>query len=284
MKIFVSYSRRDAGDFAEQIQRHFASFGQYEVFTDVNSIKVGEIWSNTIEDNISNCDIFVVIATNGALQSPHVENEVLQAQREKKRIIPCFHRNVRDNEIKWGLNKIQGVEFEDKYELARNLYSKIADNRGEGDRNARLRSMKHQRLNVKIIVPILVAGAAAIGLIIVLNNYPIPPQQEKIPPQQEEYSFQQAWGINDANGTLDVAVDSSDNVYVADGNGQRIQKFASNGTFLTQWGSPALAMLGGEDKERFSRPMGIAVDSSDNVFVIDSARRQPIIKQFASNG
>jgi tetratricopeptide (TPR) repeat protein len=131
MKIFVSYSRRDAGDFAEQIQRHFASFGHYEVFTDVNSIKAGDIWTNTIEDNISSCDIFVVIVTNGALQSPHVETEISQARRDKKKIIPCFHRSVRNNDIKWGLNKIQGVEFEDKFELARNLYSKIPSQNGK---------------------------------------------------------------------------------------------------------------------------------------------------------
>jgi hypothetical protein len=126
VKIFVSYSRSDAGELAEQIQRRFNDSEQYDVFTDVNSIKVGDVWSNTIENNISNCDVFVVILTHGALQSPHVENEVLQAQRERKRIIPCFHRSVIHSEIEWGLNKIQGVEFEDKYELARNLYSKIA--------------------------------------------------------------------------------------------------------------------------------------------------------------
>jgi hypothetical protein len=126
VKIFVSYSRRDAGELAEQIRRRFNDSEQYDVFTDVNSIKVGDVWSNTIENNISNCDIFVVIVTHGALQSPHVENEVLQAQRENKRIIPCLHISVIHSEIKWGLNKIQGVEFEEKYELARNLYSKIA--------------------------------------------------------------------------------------------------------------------------------------------------------------
>ena len=124
MKIFVSYSRRDAGDFANQIQRHLSSF-KYDIFTDVDSIRAGEIWSNTIKTNISNCDIFVVIVTYGALHSPHVEREVLQAQKEKKTIIPCFHRSVIDSDIKWGLDKIQGVEFDDKYELARNLHSKI---------------------------------------------------------------------------------------------------------------------------------------------------------------
>ena len=91
MKIFVSYSRRDAGDFAEQIQSHLANF-KHDVFTDVNSIKFGDIWSNTIEDNIMNCDVFVVVITYGALQSPHVEKELLQAQQQKKKIFPCFHR------------------------------------------------------------------------------------------------------------------------------------------------------------------------------------------------
>jgi tetratricopeptide (TPR) repeat protein len=124
VKIFVSYSRRDAGDFADQIQRHLSSF-KYDIFTDIKSIQAGEVWSNTIETNISDCDIFVVIVSHGALQSPHVENEVLQAQRQKKKIIPCFLRGINPNKIKWGLEKIQGVEFSDKYELARNLYSKI---------------------------------------------------------------------------------------------------------------------------------------------------------------
>ena len=35
----------------------------------------------------------------------------------------------------------------------------------------------------------------------------------------------------------DVAVDSSDNVYVADNFNNRIQKFDSNGNFITKWGS-----------------------------------------------
>ena len=33
-----------------------------------------------------------------------------------------------------------------------------------------------------------------------------------------------------------VAVDTSGNVYVADSGNNRIQKFDSNGTYITQWG------------------------------------------------
>ena len=137
MKIFVSYSRRDAGDFANQIQRHLSSF-KYDIFTDIDSIRAGDIWSNTITTNISSCDIFVVIVTYGALQSQHVENEVSQAKRENKKIIPCFFRAISTSKIKWGLENIQGVEFEDKYELGRNLYSKIdIENFIPGDKDAK---------------------------------------------------------------------------------------------------------------------------------------------------
>ena len=89
MKIFVSYSRRDAGDFANQIQRHLSSFN-YDIFTDVDSIRAGEIWSNTIEENISNCDIFVVIVTHGALQSPHVESRSITSTKRKENNYSMF--------------------------------------------------------------------------------------------------------------------------------------------------------------------------------------------------
>jgi hypothetical protein len=124
MKIFVSYSRRDAGDFANQIDIHLSTFN-YDIFTDIHDIRGGDIWSNTIEQNISNCDIFVVIVTSGALYSLHVEREVLQAQRENKKIIPCIYIGIKKDKIKWGVEKFQGVEFSDKYELARLLESKI---------------------------------------------------------------------------------------------------------------------------------------------------------------
>ena len=116
MKIFVSYSRRDA-DFAQQIDEYFQGSG-CDIFTDVKDIRLGDVWNSTIEENISNCDIFVVIVTYGALHSSHVEREVLQAQKDNKKIIPCFFRNINPNKIKWGLEKIQGVEFTNEYQLA----------------------------------------------------------------------------------------------------------------------------------------------------------------------
>jgi MAP3K TRAFs-binding domain/TIR domain len=135
-KIFVSYSRSDSEDFAERIQKHLTSFEdvdgfkEYDVFIDKSSIRGGEVWSNTIENNISNCHIFVVILTDGSLRSPFVDKEVIQAQKEEKNIIPCFHKNVIGREIKWRLDRIHGVEFTTESSLARELYSIISKIKG----------------------------------------------------------------------------------------------------------------------------------------------------------
>jgi hypothetical protein len=60
-----------------------------------------------------------------------------------------------------------------------------------------------------------------------------------------------------------LAVDSSNNVYVAE-NGNRIQKFASNGSFITTWGTE------GSGAGQFELPQSVAVDVSGNVYVADT--------------
>ena len=74
----------------------------------------------------------------------------------------------------------------------------------------------------------------------------------------------------------DVATDSSGNVYVVDFGNNRIQKFDSNGNFITKWGSE------GAGDGQFKSPLGIAIDSSGNVYVADHDNHR--IQKFDSNG
>jgi tetratricopeptide (TPR) repeat protein len=124
VKLFISYSRDDAGNFAKHIHKFMKNKG-HDVFIDVNSIAIGDPWARSIEKNISECDVFIIILTPDSLTSHHVEREVLQAQKQNKIIVPCIHQYVDYSEIKWRLQENQGIEFSDRYELALNLYPKI---------------------------------------------------------------------------------------------------------------------------------------------------------------
>lgn len=98
MKIFLSYSREDAGNFGSIFIDIWDN--GHAVFIDVNSITIGDPWARSIEHNISNCDIFLVILTPDALRSNYVENEILQAQRENKIIVPCISEDVTYIDVK----------------------------------------------------------------------------------------------------------------------------------------------------------------------------------------
>jgi tripartite motif-containing protein 71 len=72
----------------------------------------------------------------------------------------------------------------------------------------------------------------------------------------------------------DIAVDSSgNNVYLVDRDSNRVQKFDSNGNFITKWGS--------EDGQ-FQLLNGIAIDSAGNVYVADTGNNR--VQKFDSNG
>ena len=73
-----------------------------------------------------------------------------------------------------------------------------------------------------------------------------------------------------------IAVDSSNNVYVTDGSDSRVEKFDSNGNYLTQWGSS------GSGNGQFNGPGGVAVDRSNHVYVVDINNYR--VEKFDSNG
>ena len=73
-----------------------------------------------------------------------------------------------------------------------------------------------------------------------------------------------------------MAVDGSGNVYVADAWNDRIQKFDSDGNFLTKWGTE------GDGDGQFMSPSGVAVDGSGSVYVADTNNGR--IQKFDSEG
>ncbi|MBF0457867.1 MAG: hypothetical protein HQK99_08235, partial [Nitrospirae bacterium] len=69
--------------------------------------------------------------------------------------------------------------------------------------------------------------------------------------------------------------DNNGYVYVAEGGNNRIQKFTSDGTFVTKWGSS------GAGNGMFNSPGAIVVDNKGYVYVVDSGNYR--IQKFAPN-
>jgi streptogramin lyase len=74
----------------------------------------------------------------------------------------------------------------------------------------------------------------------------------------------------------DIASDGNGNIYVVDNLNNRIQRFDSNGNFITKWGS-----YGTGDGE-FDRPSGIVIDNTGNIYVVDTGNYR--IQKFDSAG
>lgn len=88
------------------------------------------------------------------------------------------------------------------------------------------------------------------------------------------------------SGPRGIAVDSSGNVYVVDGGtNHRVVMFNSSGGYLTEWGRqasevyPPLPALGGvtfSTYNGYSEYPGVAVDSSNNVYVLDTGNHRVV--------
>lgn len=101
------------------------------------------------------------------------------------------------------------------------------------------------------------------------------------------------------NANEGVAADAAGNVYVAEFNGDRVQKFDAAGNFERAWGKGVNASTGGDVCTAasgdpcqsgapsaiaggFNHPDGIATDPSGNVYVLDAGNQR--VEKFDSSG
>ena len=87
LKVFISYSRRDALDFAQQLKAALEAFG-HEPLLDVHGIAGGENWQERLGALILEADTVVFVLTPESAGSNVCRWEVEQTQRLAKRLIP----------------------------------------------------------------------------------------------------------------------------------------------------------------------------------------------------
>jgi hypothetical protein len=86
-KVFISYSHKDSV-YAHRLADEMCRRGISAWIDD--RIDYGALWPDVIEENISECDTFVLVMTPHAKSSTWVKNELSYAQSKNKLIFPLL--------------------------------------------------------------------------------------------------------------------------------------------------------------------------------------------------
>lgn len=120
LKIFVSYSRRDAAEFADELVAGLELAG-FEPFIDRHDIAAGEDWEGRLGGLIAQSDTVVFVVTPEAVKSERCVWEVNRTLELSKRLLPVIHKPVAEADIPERLSRLQFVRFDIARGIARPL-------------------------------------------------------------------------------------------------------------------------------------------------------------------
>ncbi len=120
LKVFVSYSRRDASAFADELVAGLELAG-FAPFLDRHDIVAGEDWEARLGGLIEHADTVVYIVSPEAVKSERCEWEVNTAHAKTKRILPVLFKAVPDADIPEQLRRRQFVRFDTGQSVTRPL-------------------------------------------------------------------------------------------------------------------------------------------------------------------
>ena len=118
---FISYCRADGEDIAVGLRKQLNKKG-YSVFIDIESIRAGSDFAQSIIDAISNCDYFVPIITDATSKSEWVMREISfafdMAESRATQIIPIVATEHLDDVIRFYLDPIPQIRLNQSVELS----------------------------------------------------------------------------------------------------------------------------------------------------------------------
>ncbi len=112
---FISYSQRDGLRFAQRLADELTSGGTpVDVWLDQHSLSPGESWSNAIRSALADCEAVLVVVTRDIGQASTTRNEIQQALRYKKPIVPLLVHP--DADLPLALTGLRAVDFSQDFE------------------------------------------------------------------------------------------------------------------------------------------------------------------------
>src|SRR5262252_3445937 len=111
LKVFISYSRKDSSDFADELVAGLALAG-FDAFLDRHDIKPGEPWEARLSGLIAASDTVVFVVSPEAVRSEQCRWEVDQTRSLSKRLLPVIYKPVPDADIPEKLRQLQFVRFD----------------------------------------------------------------------------------------------------------------------------------------------------------------------------
>ena len=113
LKVFISYSRRDASEFADELVAGL-EYGGFAPFLDRHDISAGEDWEARLGGLIAQSDTVVFVVTPESVKSQRCVWEVERTLGLSKRLLPVIHKPVADTDIPSQLSRLQFVRFDNR--------------------------------------------------------------------------------------------------------------------------------------------------------------------------
>jgi TIR domain len=120
LRVFISYARRDASAFAEELLCGLEVAG-FEAFLDRHDIAAGEDWEARLGGLIASADTVVYVITPAAVASERCKWEVDRAAALSKRVIPIVALDVAEAETPEALKRLNYIFFTQGHSFAKSL-------------------------------------------------------------------------------------------------------------------------------------------------------------------
>jgi WD40 repeat protein len=110
LRVFISYARRDASEFAEELLNGLEVAG-FDAFLDRHDIEAGVDWEARLGGLIESADTVVFVISPAAVSSDRCGWEVRKAEQLSKRVIPVVLLDVPEQQTPHGLKRLNYISF-----------------------------------------------------------------------------------------------------------------------------------------------------------------------------